>query len=151
LSRRAFTDRDYRALAAFRHQLRRFIAFSESAARDVGIEPRQHQLLLAIRGLPPEVEPTVGALATQLVVRHHTVVELVDRLVTAGLVVRDRNTRDRRAVRLRITPQGERVLEDLTQAHLEELRVWAPALVEALHTVMPSRLKPVSERRNDRV
>lgn len=148
VARPAFTDTDYRALAAFRHQLRRFSAFSESAARDIGIEPRQHQLLLAIRGLPPEIEPSVRALAAQLVVRHHTVVELVDRLVDAGLVVRDRSAKDRREVRLCITERGEHVLADLTQAHLDELKVLAPALVAALHTVLPTprRRKTVSER-----
>jgi DNA-binding MarR family transcriptional regulator len=150
--RLAFTDTDYRALAAFRHQLRRFSAFSESAARKIGIEPRQHQLLLAVRGLPPGVEPSVSALAAQLCVRHHTVVELVDRLVEAGLVVRDRSAKDRRAVRLCITERGESVLADLTKDHLDELRVLAPALVATLHTVLPSprRRKTVSERSRGR-
>ena len=152
MPRAAFSDTDYRALAAFRHQLRRFSAFSESAARKIGIEPRQHQLLLAIRGLPPGIEPSVSALAAQLCVRHHTVVELVDRLVEAGLVVRDRSAKDRRAVRLCITQRGESVLADLTEDHLDELRVLAPALVAALHTVLPSprRRKTVSERSRGR-
>lgn len=150
--RAAFTDTDYRALAAFRHQLRRFSAFSEAAAREIGIEPRQHQLLLAVRGLPPGTEPSVRALAARLVLRHHTVVELVDRLVDAGLIVRDRSAQDRRAVRLRITERGENVLADLTQAHLDELRVLAPALVAALHTALPTprRRKTVSERSRGR-
>ena len=152
VARPAFTDSDYQRLAAFRHQLRRFTAFSESAARAAGIEPRQHQLLLAVRGLPPGTEPSVGALATQLVVKHHTVVELVDRLVEAGLIVRDRSAKDRRAVRLSITERGERILAELTQAHLDELRVLAPALVAALHNVLPTprRRKTVSERSRGR-
>ena len=87
---------DYRALADFRHQLRRFIAFSETAARGVGLEPRQHQVLLALRGLPEGVEPTVQVLAERLVLRHHTVVELLDRLEAEGLIRRGRAPEDRR-------------------------------------------------------
>jgi DNA-binding MarR family transcriptional regulator len=79
---------DYRALAELRYQLRVFVSFSERAARELGIEPQQHQLLLAIKGLPLELRPTLGVLAARLQLRHHSVVELVDRLERAELATR---------------------------------------------------------------
>lgn len=124
---------DYRALADFRHQLRRFIAFSETAARNVGLEPRQHQLLLALRGLPEDTEPTVQVLADRLVLRHHTVVELLDRLEAEGLIRRTRALDDRRRVVISMTPRGQELLGKLSRAHLDELRSLAPALVGSLH------------------
>jgi DNA-binding MarR family transcriptional regulator len=126
----------YRALAEFRWKLRRFLAFSENAAREVGLEPRQHQLLLALRGLPPDVEPTVQALAERLVLRHNTVVELVDRLEAAGLVRRERDTTDRRRVRVALTSRSEQMLYRLTDSHLDELRMLAPELVGVLNGVL---------------
>ena len=82
---------DYRALAAFRYELRRFLAFSEEAARAAGIEPQQHQLLLALQGLPQRARPTIGAVAERLCVQHHTAVALVDKLEGRGFVVRERS------------------------------------------------------------
>lgn len=126
----------YRALAEFRWKLRKFLAFSENAAREVGLEPRQHQLLLALRGLPTDVEPTVQALAERLVLRHNTVVELVDRLEAAGLVRRERDTTDRRRVRVALTVRSEQLLYRLTDSHLDELRMLAPELVGVLNGVL---------------
>jgi DNA-binding MarR family transcriptional regulator len=134
---------DYRALADFRHQLRRFIAFSESAARSVGIEPRQHQLLLTLRGLPEDVEPTVQVLADRLVLKHHTVVELLDRLETESLIRRTRAADDRRRAVIALTDKGAELLRKLSQAHLDELRLQAPALVGSLNGVLrASRSRP---------
>jgi DNA-binding MarR family transcriptional regulator len=131
---------DYRALAEFRHQLRRFIAFSESAARKVGLEPRQHQVLLALRGLPDNVEPTVQVLADRLVLKHHTVVELLDRLEAEGLIRRNRSTDDRRRAVIAISARGLELLRKLSDSHLDELRSLAPALVGSLNGVLrPSR------------
>lgn len=130
------SDADYRALATFRHQLRRFIAFSEAAARSVGVEPRQHQLLLALRGLPEGTEPTVQVIAEQLVLKHHTVVELLDRLEAAELIRRDRSPDDRRRARISITPRGDALLRELSAAHLAELQLRAPELVGALNGVL---------------
>ncbi|HEY5952635.1 MAG TPA: MarR family transcriptional regulator [Kofleriaceae bacterium] len=127
---------DYRALADFRFQLRRFIAFSESAARVVGVEPRQHQLLLALRGLPENVEPTVQVLAERLVLRHNTVVELLDRLEAEGLIRRGRSPDDRRRAVVAITPRGMELLGKLSASHLDELRSLAPALVGSLNGVL---------------
>ncbi len=136
MSARDLTDSDYRALAAFRYQLRRFIAFSEGEARGVGLEPQQHQALLALRGLPDGTAPTVRALADRLMLRHHTVVGLVDRLEERGLVQRERAPEDRRQVRLAITRRGDQLLRRLSLAHRDELARSAPALVDALGQVL---------------
>jgi DNA-binding MarR family transcriptional regulator len=136
MRKRDLDDSAYAALARFRHQLRKFIAFSESAARKVGLEPRQHQLLLALRGLDPATAPSVQTLAEHLVLRHHTVVELLDRLEAADLVRRVRLPEDRRRARVSITKHGLEVLRQLSAAHLDELRMQAPALVGVLNGVL---------------
>ncbi len=123
---------DYRALAEFRYQIRRFLRFSEDAARAAGLEPQQHQLLLAVKGLPEGKEPTIGELADRLQIRHHSVVELIDRLESRGLVRRQRSSEDRRKVRVELTPEGERILESLTVEHRNELEAAGPALLRAL-------------------
>jgi DNA-binding MarR family transcriptional regulator len=127
---------DYRTLAEFRYRIRRFLRFSEEAARDAGLEPQQHQLLLSVRGLPAGVEPTVGELAERLQIRHHSVVELIDRLEERGLVVRRRSERDRRRVLIDLAPQGERVLEALIFRHHAELESEAPELLRVLNALL---------------
>src|SRR5512142_640212 len=97
------TDNDYRALAEFRYQIRRFLRFSERASRAAGMEPQQHQLLLALRGLPDGNQGTIGELAERLQIQHHSTVELVDRLVKRGYVLRKRAGEDRRQVQLQLT------------------------------------------------
>jgi DNA-binding MarR family transcriptional regulator len=129
--RSRLSDTDYRLLAEFRHQLRCFLAFSEEQAKAAGLQPQQHQLLLALRAAAPEA-PTVGYLAKRLVLRHHSAVELVDRLEERGLVRRVRSAEDRRQARVNITAEGERVLLKLSVAHRSELQRTAPSLVEAL-------------------
>jgi DNA-binding MarR family transcriptional regulator len=127
---------DYRSLAELRHQIRRFLYFSEKAAKAAGLEPRQHQLLLALKGLPPGVRPRIGELAERLHIQHHSTVELVNRLANRGFVRRRRGGEDRREVLLSLTGKGERVLRDLSLYHREELRDAGPALVSALRRVM---------------
>ncbi len=127
---------EYRALAEFRYQIRRFLGFSERAARRSGLEPRQHQLLLALKGLPEDAEPTIGELAHRLQVEHHSAVEMIDRLEHRHLVSRLRDAADKRRVLVRLTPRGERLLHDLSASHREELREAAPALLDALKAVM---------------
>ena len=128
---------EYRALAELRYQIRRFLRFSEDAARDARLEPQQHQLLLAIKGLPDGRAPTSKALAERLCVRHHTTVALVDHLEARRLLLRERNERDRREVLLRLTPLGERVLRRLSVLHRRQFRTIAPVLVEALSAILP--------------
>lgn len=127
---------DYRALAAFRHEIRRFISFSEQAARDAGIEPQQHQLLLAVRGLPEDMRPTIGAIAERLCVQHHTAVALVDKLEARGLLQRERGEEDRREVLLRVTRDGEALLRALSALHRQQLETVGPNMVRALERVL---------------
>src|SRR5881396_1596981 len=128
-SRKTAKDSDYRALAAFRYHIGRYLEFSDQAAKAAGIEPRQYQLLLAIRGLPETVEPTVGALAQQLRSRHHSTVELINRAETNDLVKRSRAGTH---VLVRLTRKGQRVLARAVEDRLQELRVAGPVLVKAL-------------------
>jgi DNA-binding MarR family transcriptional regulator len=141
--RSRLSDTDYRLLAEFRHQLRCFLAFSEEQAKAAGLQPQQHQLLLALRAAP-EV-PTVGYLAKRLVLRHHSAVELVDRLEERGLVRRVRSPEDRRQARVNITAEGERVLLKLSVAHRAELQRTAPGLVEALRKLAKPNAAPDDE------
>jgi DNA-binding MarR family transcriptional regulator len=123
---------EYRALAEFRYQLRRFLRFSEEASRAVGLVPQQHQLLLALKGLPDDRMPTVGELAERLQIQHHSTVELIDRMVERDLLERTRDEADQRRVIVRLTPHGEDVLRDLSLLHQEELRTNGPDLVQSL-------------------
>lgn len=119
---------DYARLLGFRTALRRFLRWSEGEARAVGLTPAQHQLLLAVRGHDDTAGPTIGELADYLVLRHHSVVELIDRAEGADLVIRAGDSEDHRVVRVRLTPLGERRIEELSRLHLEELRRLAPML-----------------------
>jgi DNA-binding MarR family transcriptional regulator len=127
---------DYQALAELRYQLRVFVSFSEAAARERGIEPQQHQLLLAIKGLPTGMRPNVRVLAERLRLRHHSVVELIDRLERAGLAARTPSPTDGREILVRVTATGERLLRKLSVAHQAELQTIGPALVQALQAVI---------------
>lgn len=136
---------DYQALAEFRYQLRRFIHFSEQKARTIGLEPQQHQLLLAVKGLPPGRKATIGEIAERLQIQHHSTVELIDRLVERGLVERRRDEEDHRRVLVSLTQQGEVLLQRLSSTMLAELHTTAPALVNTLgfllHTHTPDEKK----------
>jgi len=122
----------YRSLSEFRHQVRRFLRFSEDAARAHGIEPQQHQLLLAIKGLPKGKSPTIGELADRLQIKHHSTVDLIDRLEKAGRIAREAGTKDRREVLVRLTAEGERILRALSEEHQTELTKAGPRLMRAL-------------------
>lgn len=116
------TKAEYEALAAFRYNLRQFLHFSESAAETAGVTPRQHQALLAIRGFPGRDSVTIGELAEQLQIAHHSAVGLVDRLGAQKLIIREASTEDRRQVYVRLSAHGTEVLQKLTNAHKDELR-----------------------------
>jgi DNA-binding MarR family transcriptional regulator len=146
------SDAEYRALAEFRYRLRRFLHFSERAARAAGVEPQQHQLLLAVKAHgagqgsgPPGRLPaadaaggvTVGDLAERLQLRPHSALELVERLVARRLLRRRRSPLDRRRVLVGLTAAGDDVLRRLSLHHREELRSAGPALVQALQDVIP--------------
>jgi DNA-binding MarR family transcriptional regulator len=123
---RTIPNQEYRARAEFRYHIRRFLRQSEQEARAVGLEPQQHQMLVALRGLPAECEPTIGELANRMLIQHHSAVELVDRLAQRGMVKRARRGPDRRRVYLALTPKGEKVLS----------RVTLRALVRALEPLL---------------
>jgi DNA-binding MarR family transcriptional regulator len=151
----ALAKADYQSLAELRYQIRRFLHFSEQAALQVRMEPRQHQFLLALKGLPESVRPSVGALAERLQIRPHSAVELANRLAKRGLLLRHRDAgehnnksantntktktktkKDRREVLLTVTEKGERVLRELSLHHRAELRTAGPALIAALQAVL---------------
>lgn len=121
---------DYELLAAFRRELRRFLAFSEGIAQAAGLPAQQYQALLAIKGYPGREQVTVGELARDLLVAHHSASELADRLVDKGLLARSTDGRDRRRTLLVLTADAEAVLGRLALTHLEELRRMQPSLVD---------------------
>jgi DNA-binding MarR family transcriptional regulator len=141
---------EFRALATFRYELRRFVRFSEDAARRVELEPRQHQLLLAVRGMPDGIAATVGALAERLQLRHHSTVELIDRSEARRLVRRAAPEGDRRRVVIELTPRGERVLGRLAAAHRAELRTVAGRLIAALDAAVGDGARVRGEGRRGR-
>ena len=127
---------DYQALAEFRHQIRRFLHFSEQVVKNAGLERGQYQLMLAIKGMPSGVRPRIRELVTRMQIRHHSAVELVNRLEAGGLVHRARAQKDRREVLLALTAKGEKVLGELALHHHDELRSAGPELVAALRRIM---------------
>jgi DNA-binding MarR family transcriptional regulator len=137
IARRAqLTIRELQDLAEFRYQIRRFLRFSEDQARAAGIEPQQHQLLLAIKGLPDGAKPTIGELASRMLIRHHSAVELVNRLTEHGMVDRVPGETDHREVLVRLTKKGEASLHRLSVTHHEELRATGPELMKTLSVVL---------------
>ncbi len=125
---RQLTSDDYENLLEFRTSLRRFQNWSQEQARAAGLTPAQHQLLLAIKGHRGDAGPTVSDLAALLLLRHHSTVELIDRAERAGLVNRRADRSDGRVIRVALTADGERRLDQLTPAHLDELEQLAPVL-----------------------
>jgi DNA-binding MarR family transcriptional regulator len=126
----------HQALASFRHQLRKFLLVSENAANDAGLHPQQHQLLLAVAGVPAGCSPSIAYAAEALGLKHNTVVELVDRCAHQGLLQRAIDPVDRRRVCLRTTARGQKMLNRLSQVHLQELRSRGPMLIQSLQTVL---------------
>ncbi len=132
---------EFRALAEFRHQIRQFLNGSEQAARAAGLEPQQYLFLLALRGLPAGHTATIRELAERMQLRHHSTVEMVNRLERQQLLRRERSRADRRQVILHLTPRAEKILSRLARQRIEELRTAAPSLVRALTTAIRSTRK----------
>lgn len=126
------TKADYELLANFRYTLRTFLGFSETAALAHGVTPQQYQVLLAIEGYPGRDWVTIGELAEQMRVAHHSAVGLVDRLEKLALVRRETAKEDRRRVRVSLTVKGRGILEKLYRAHRSELQTVGPRLIELL-------------------
>src|SRR5262245_13837773 len=136
-------DSYYRALAEFRYHIRRYLDFSDRAAQTAGLEPKQYQLLLAIKGLPENLAPTVGTLAEQLHIRHHSAVELINRAETNNFV---RRHRIGTFVHVLLTKQGQRVLSSAVEKRLKELQVAGPLLVDALRQLTRTNKKSKRQR-----
>jgi DNA-binding MarR family transcriptional regulator len=126
----------YRALAELRHQIRQFLSEGDRAARGAGLEPQQYLLLLMIRGLPDGMAATIRTLADRLTLKHHSVVELVDRLEGNGYVRRARARDDRRNVIVSLLPRGERMLEEVARQRINELRSNGHELVRAIDRLL---------------
>lgn len=136
---RDLSPSEYSQLADFRYRIRKFLHFSENACREHGVEPRQYQLLLAVRGLPDSVQPTIGELARRLFLKHHSTVELVDRLERLGVVRRERNMKDAREVFVRLTPKGHALLRALSTVHRRELESSGLELAHALESIAAAK------------
>jgi DNA-binding MarR family transcriptional regulator len=141
---------DFKAMAELRYQIRRFLRFSENTAREAGIEPQQHQLLLSVRGLPDNLKPTVGVLAERMQLQHHSTVELIDRLADRGFLCRLRATDDRRKVLVKLTHDGEEFLDKLSLHHLQELQSTGPKFVKILQTLIDGIQSPSLPTENQR-
>ena len=122
------TTRDYARLAAFRYALRKFLRFSEEAAAEVGITGQHYQAMLILRACPDGERVTIADLARQLLIKHNSAVELVDRLVDEDLVAREASSADRRKVELYLTSRGRQLLAKLAATHRRELQRIGPIL-----------------------
>ena len=129
----------FQAMAELRYQIRCFWRFSEDAARLAGIEPKQHQLLLAVKGLPRGAKPTIGVLAERMQLQHHSTGGLVDRLVNRGFLVRLRATDDKRQVLVKLTHDGEKFLRKLALPHLHEIQSVGPKFVNLLESLVEKK------------
>ena len=130
------TTDQYRAFAELRYRIRHFVCEGDMVAQAVGLEPQQYLLLLAIRGLPAGEEATIRTLADRLALKHHSVVELIDRIETHGYVRRSRGRDDRRRVLVSLLPRGERILEQVARHRIGELRSTGHALVRAIDQLL---------------
>ena len=130
------TATEYQAMAELRYRVRLFLREGDAAARSAGLEPQQYLLLLAIRGLPADSDAKIQALADSLLIKHHSAVELVDRLEKRGLVRRTRSRDDRRQVLVSLLPKGQRVLERVVQQRINEVRAGGNQLVRAIDALL---------------
>ncbi len=144
----AISDTQYRALAELRCRIRHFIQEGDVAAKRCNVEPQQYLMLLAIRGLPKDSEATIRTLAERLALKHHSAVELVDRLELRRLVRRSRSVDDRREVRVSLLPQGSKLLEQVARRRIGELRATGAALADAISALV-KRKGQHSQRRKD--
>src|SRR5882757_1827865 len=141
------TATEYRALAELRYLIRKFVGEGDAAARAAGLEPQQYLLLLALRGLPEGVEATIRTLAERLALKHHSAVELIDRLEIHGYVRRSRSRDDRRRVLVALLPRGEKLLEQVARHRIEELRSSGAALANAISALLENGDSPTPRKR----
>lgn len=135
---REITTAEYQALAELRYRIRKFVGEGDAASRAAGLEPQQYLLLLAIRGLPEGEAATIRTLADRLALKHHSAVELIDRLEAHGYVRRNRSRDDRRRVLVALLPRGEKLLERVARDRIGELRARGAALANAISALLES-------------
>jgi DNA-binding MarR family transcriptional regulator len=138
-------------LAELRYRIRRFIQEGDAAARRCKLEPQQYLMLLAIRGLPRDLEASIRTLAERLALKHHSAVELIDRMEAHGLVRRNRSGADRREVRVSMLPRGSRMLEQVARRRIGELRATGAALADAINTLVRRGRKRAQSRNRVRI
>jgi DNA-binding MarR family transcriptional regulator len=136
----AISDTEYRALAELRYRIRHFIQEGDAAAQRSKLEPQQYLMLLAIRGLPQGAVATISTLAERMALKHHSAVELVDRLETQGLVRRSRSESDKREVRVSLRAQGSKLLDRVARERLSELKASGAALADAITALVKRKL-----------
>ena len=130
------TTAEYQALAEMRYRIRKFVGEGDAVARAAGLEPQQYLLLLALRGLPEGEEATIRTLADRLALKHHSAVELIDRLEAHAYVRRSRSRDDRRRVLVSLLPRGEKLLEQVARDRISELRSSGAALANAISALL---------------
>jgi DNA-binding MarR family transcriptional regulator len=140
------TSSEYRALAELRYRIRHFVREGDAAARAAGLEPQQYLILLTIRGMPEGAEATIRALAERLALKHHSVVELIDRLEIHGYARRQRSRDDRRRVLVSLLPRGEKLLEQVARQRISELRATGAAFVSAIDALLDRKQNNGSAR-----
>ena len=148
---------EFRALAELRYRIRLFLKEGDATAREAGLEPQQYLMLLAIRGLAPDVPGKIRTLADRLALKHHSAVELVDRLEQHGYVKRTRSRKDKRQVLVSLLPKGQKLLERVVQQRISELRATGRELVRAIDALLRdgsarnSGTVPSDHRVNERI
>jgi DNA-binding MarR family transcriptional regulator len=138
------TKSEYRALAELRFRIRRFVQEGDATARAAGLEPKQYLLLLAIRGLPEGQQSSIRTLADRLSLQHHSTVELIDRMEKHGYVKRLRSRKDGRQVIVSLKPRGEKLLAQVAQKRIVELRSNGRALADAISALLETRVESSS-------
>lgn len=144
------SDMEYRALAELRYRIRHFIQEGDAAAQRSNLEPQQYLMLLAIRGLPQGAVATISTLAERMALKHHSAVELIDRLESHGLVRRSRGQGDKREVRVSLLPRGSKLLDRVARGRLSELKASGAALADAItalvqHKHAPQRILQIND------
>jgi len=144
------SEHQYQALAELRYRIRRFLQEGDTKAKQAGLEPQQYLLLLTIRGLPAGKEASIRALAERLSLRHHSTVELIDRMEARGYVKRLRGREDRRQVLITLQPRAEKLLEKVVEQRIIELRANGRALVQAISALLETRRRTSIKQRTGR-
>ena len=124
---------DYQALAEFRYLLRKFLRFSKDFLRTTaGLNPEQYEALLAVKAFAAPVGLTISELSERLQVKHHSAVNIVDRLVERKLITREAGETDRRRRHVQLTAKGEKLIEELAPVHRKEIRMRSAEMIKVL-------------------